>query len=128
MASKNKSRAARPRRTAIVPRIVFQTVVAVSVVPAVGLVAGCGNATTGGNDAASTLGDTGFSVADAGPPPNDAGFSVALPLDGSFSVAAPLDGGFSVAAPVDGGFFGVAAPLDGAFAVLVFPGDSSTNA
>ncbi len=129
MTSKKKARSSpRPRRTAIVPRVVFQTVVAVSVVPAIGIVAGCGTQTTvvdAGHDAAFSVADsgpphdagrdTGFSVADAGPP-NDAGFSVAVPFDGAFSVAAPLDGAFSVAIP-----------LDGAFAVLAFPGDGSTN-
>lgn len=115
----SKKRASRrPPRTAIVPRAVFATVVAVGVIPAMGTVAGCG----GGSTPAP---DTGiFSVAaplDAG---RDAGFGVAAdvgpPVDMGFSVAVPLDMGvdtgpmFGVAdvGPPDSGFFGVAAPLD----------------
>lgn len=129
MTSKKTARSSpRPRRTAIVPRVVFQTVVAVSVVPAVGMVAGCGTQTT----VADAGRDAGFSVADSGPPYDagrDAGFSVAdvgPPNDAAFSVAVELDSGFSVAVPFDGAF-SVAIPLDGAFAVLAFPGDGSTN-
>jgi hypothetical protein len=117
--AKSKRPSARPRRTAIVPRVVFQTLVAVAVVPAAGVLAGCGQSSTptqdtgvfsvaapldGGNDAGT------FSVAMASDAGNDAGFSVAVPND----------------AGDDAGFFGVAAPLDGAFSVLVaFPDASS---
>lgn len=126
MTSAKRSRK-RPRKTSIVPRVVFQTVVAMSVVPvAGGIAAGCGGhgpATfDGGRDAGF------FGVADAGPPPSDANvdaffFSVAAPIDsgtdtGTFGVAdvgpPPDSGFFSVAAPIDSGTFGVAAePPDG---------------
>lgn len=123
MTSKKKSAkrpSSRPRRTAIVPRVVFQTLVAVAVVPAAGALAGCGQSTT------PTTRDTGT-------------FSVVAPLDGGndsgmFAVAVPIDGGtdagtFSVAVPNDAGddagFFSVAVPLDGAFSVIIAPPDGS---
>lgn len=122
-----KKKPARPvRRTAIVPRVVFQTLVAVSVVPAASAIAaGCTTSHPQDTDAGRDAGlfgvaDGAFSVAadalpprdmgmfavavDASPPPSDVGFSVAVPLDG-FSVGAPApDSGFSVAiAPIDAG-------------------------
>ncbi len=119
-AKKNKRPSSRPRRTAIVPRVVFSTLVAVSVVPAASVLAGCGQARG----------------------PEDSGaFSVALPRDagrdvGTFSVALPIDAGhdsaFSVVAmPIDAGTdtnptFSVAAPLDGAFSVIIAPSDASS--
>lgn len=139
MASKKTKKRApsRPRRTAIVPRVVFQTVVAAAVVPVMSLAAaGCGQATnpgvdSGGFSVAAPLDagrDAGFSVvADGGFGVADVGFSVVA--DGSFGVA---DGGFSVAAPLDGGqdsgFFSVVAfPPDGAFSVLVAPFDAGNS-
>jgi hypothetical protein len=113
----------RQRKTAIVPRIVFQTVVAMSVVPAAGaLASGCG----GGQGPAADAGhDVGFGVADAGPP-NDAAFSVAVPVDSGVDSAM-----FGVAdtgpPPHDSGFFSVAAPLDsGIFGVAAKPPDAAT--
>src|SRR5258706_13961986 len=95
MTSKKQTKrpSSRPRRTAIVPRVVFQTLVAVSVVPAATVLAGCGQARTPGGT------DTGFSVVAA----NDAGRD-----SGTFSVVAVNNAGrdsgtFSVAIPVDGG-------------------------
>lgn len=126
MPAKKKPARSRPR-TAIVPRVVFQTLVAVSVVPAASAIAaGCSTSHPQDADAGRDAGlfgvaDGAFSVAadampppprDMGmfavaadaPPPSDAGFSVAVPLDG-FSVGAPApDSGFSVAiAPIDAG-------------------------
>lgn len=111
------------RRTAIVPRVVFQTVVAMSVVPAAAVaLSGCGGI--------GPAADSGFGVADVGP--RDAGtdtgmFSVAMPIDsgvdgGMFGVAdvgPPPDAGtdtgmFSVAMPIDSGFFSVAVPTEDA--------------
>lgn len=105
-------------RTAIVPRIVFQTAIAVSVIPvAGGAVAGC---VTHG---VAVQRDARFSVADVLGVAADGGlFSVAMPqpdanMDATFSVAdvgfSVADVGFSVAAPLDapqpdGGFFSVA--------------------
>ena len=113
--SKRSSRP--PRRTAIVPRVVFQTAVAAAVVPVMAVAAmGCGQAQVPG-DAGR---DGGFSVAmvrDGGP---DSGFSVLVGPDSGFSVAIPLDSG------TDSGFFSVAAPLDGAFSVIVAPPDASS--
>lgn len=121
MPTKKSKRASAPRRTAIVPRIVFQTAVAVAVVPSLGAAAaGCG----------STIG-----------PATDSGvFSVAAPLDGGrdaavdagFSVVADAGhdmGVFSVAAPLDAGtdaFFSVIAPPPdmGAFSVAIAPPDA----
>ena len=118
----------KPRRTAIVPRVVFQTVIAISVVPAVAAgVSGCGVGPSAAVDANFSVADGGppprdtgvardafFSVADA-TPPRDSGFGVAdggPPRDAAFGVA---DVGFSVAAPIDSGMiFGVAAPPDDA--------------
>jgi hypothetical protein len=122
-----KKKTPRPtRRTAIVPRVVFQTLVAVSVVPAASAIAaGCSTSHPQDADAGRDAGlfgvadgafsvavdaslpprDTGvFAVAADAPPPSDAAFSVAVPLDG-FSVGAPApDSGFSVAiAPIDAG-------------------------
>lgn len=119
MASKKSKRSSRrPPRTAIVPRVVFQTMVAMSVVPAASVIAGCGQSTTATTDA------------------GDSGFSVAAPLDGGrdtgfFSVVAAPDAGrdtgfFAVVAAPDSGF-SVAVPLDGAFSVLVAPFDANTS-
>jgi hypothetical protein len=122
----------KPRKSAIVPRVVFQTVVAMSVVPAAVAVSGCGEShrvfsVADGGFSVAMPRDSGFGVAaDSGPPrdanfgvadvgpPHDAAFSVAVPLDsGMFSVAMPLDSGmFGVAAEPDAGVFGVAARAD----------------
>ena len=117
---KPKRPSKKPARTAIVPRIVFQTVIAVSVVPAAGgAVAGCG----GGGVAA--VRDAAFSVADgSGVAAWDARFSVAAdggqPADaGLFSVAIMNDaGGFSVAD------VGAPDPDAGLFSVAVEPSDA----
>jgi hypothetical protein len=125
MTSKKKSAkrpSSRPRRTAIVPRVVFQTLVAVAVVPAASVLAGCGQSTTANHDAGV------FSVV---APLTDAGrdmgvFAVALPIDsgtdtGAFSVAVPNDAGNDV------GVFAVAVPLDGAFSVIIAPFDAASS-
>ena len=140
MAAKKKTKrpSTRPRRTAIVPRVVFQTMVAMSVVPSGAVLAGCGQSFS----VATTDASFDANLPDTGP---DAGFSVvALPRDagpdGAFGVAdAGGDSGFFsvVARPPDSGtdagrdtgFFSVVAiPLDGAFSVLVAPFDSGTSA
>ncbi len=112
----NKMR--RSRRTTIVPRVVFQTVVAIGVIPAAAVLAGCSASTTRTDDAGflgvAALIDAGRDggTRDVGPAASDTGtFSVALIQDAAFSVTANQDGGaFSVAADFDGGFFGVGAP------------------
>jgi hypothetical protein len=121
MTSKKKRPSRRPPRTAIVPRTVFATAVAVAVIPAASAIAGC----SGGNAPATDTGifsvaapldggrDAGFGVADVGPPV-DMGFSVAVPLDMGVDTG-PMFGVADVGPPdagQDAGFFGVAAPLD----------------
>lgn len=132
----SKKNAKRTRKTSIVPRVVFQTLVAVSVVPAATVLAGCGQAVAPSDSGIGPAADSGtFSVA---MPPPDGGrdmgttFSVAIPLDAGhdaafFGVAA--DGGPpSRDAGQDTGFFSVVAfPLDGEFSVLVAPFDANTN-
>jgi hypothetical protein len=103
---KNKRSSSRPRRTAIVPRVVFQTAVALAVVPAAAAIAGCTSshgpvlsvaAFDAGRDALFSV----VAVRDAG---SDAGvFAVAVQIDSGFSVAAQPDMG------TDGGFFTVVA-------------------
>ena len=111
--SQSKRTPKKSPRTAIVPRIVFQTAVAVSVIPVAGAaMAGCNVA------GVAVERDARFSVADVLGVAADAGFfSVAMPqpdanVDAAFSVAdvgfSVADVGFSVAAPLDAGFFSVA--------------------
>jgi hypothetical protein len=106
----------RPRRTAIVPRVVFQTAVALAVVPAAAAIAGCTSSHGPILSVAAPL--------DAGP---DVGFSVVAVRDagrdqGVFAVAVPLDTGFSVVAAPD---MGVDAGHDsGFFSVVAIRPDS----
>jgi hypothetical protein len=103
MASKKHKRpSSRPRRTAIVPRVVFQTAVALAVVPAASAIAGC----------TSTHGPI-LSVA----VPQDAGRDT-----GFFSVVAIRDAGN------DMGVFAVAVPIDSGFSVVAMPPDASDDA
>src|SRR5689334_9297000 len=117
---KQKQKKARGK-TAIVPQVVFGTVIA-AVVPVL-------NACSGSHPYGVALPmDASYDAS------RDAGvFSVAMRMDAQFSVVAPLDSGFGVAdagtfsvvAIQDGGAFSVAIPLDATFSVVIAPLDGS---